>query len=205
VAEGRETQRRASVISARRMSQGSQRDVPRRSGSVTAADVFPPPIEEVASERTLDEDISPVVNDKSGVPHPHAAAESITLDPVVQKPVFPGPGLPPDVVLNEDGYYVPPKVPWTTSTAIGLRGFFRWVLTPVGFLITLYCCNVVAWGGMLFLLLCNASKSMCRPTCNDINSPRRIWIEIDSQILNALFCVTGFGKRSWRPVGCEMH
>ncbi|KFY94778.1 hypothetical protein V498_03727 [Pseudogymnoascus sp. VKM F-4517 (FW-2822)] len=34
---------------------------------------------------------------------------------------------------------------------------------------------------------------MCHPTCDDINSPRRVWIEIDSQILNALFCVTGFG------------
>jgi Protein of unknown function (DUF2985) len=39
---------------------------------------------------------------------------------------------------------------------------------------------------------------MCKPTCNDINSPRRIWIEIDSQILNALFCVTGFGTIPWR-------
>jgi hypothetical protein len=39
---------------------------------------------------------------------------------------------------------------------------------------------------------------MCHPTCNDINSPRRIWIEIDSQILNALFCVTGFGLIPWR-------
>jgi hypothetical protein len=39
---------------------------------------------------------------------------------------------------------------------------------------------------------------MCYPTCNDINSPRRKWIEWDSQILNALFCVTGFGLAPWR-------
>lgn len=39
---------------------------------------------------------------------------------------------------------------------------------------------------------------MCVPTCNDINSPRRKWIEWDSQILNALFCVTGFGLAPWR-------
>ncbi len=58
--------------------------------------------------------------------------------------------------------------------------------------------NVVAWGGMLFLLLCNAAPAMCHPDCNNINSPRRIWIEIDSQILNALFCVTGFGLVPWR-------
>lgn len=92
----------------------------------------------------------------------------------------------------------PPKLPWTTSLAIGLRSFAKWVLTIPGFLITVYGLNVVAWGGMLFLLLCNAAPAMCRPTCNDINSPRRIWIEIDSQILNALFCVTGFGLAPWR-------
>ena len=34
--------------------------------------------------------------------------------------------------------------------------------------------------------------------CNYIDSPRRIWVEIDSQILNALFCVTGFGLIPWR-------
>lgn len=51
---------------------------------------------------------------------------------------------------------------------------------------------------MLFLLLCNASPAMCVPTCNDLYSPRRVWIEIDSQILNALFCVTGFGLIPWR-------
>lgn len=39
---------------------------------------------------------------------------------------------------------------------------------------------------------------MCHPSCNDINSPRREWIEWDSQILNALFCVTGFGLAPWR-------
>lgn len=39
---------------------------------------------------------------------------------------------------------------------------------------------------------------MCYPTCNDINSPRRKWIEWDSQILNALFCITGFGLAPWR-------
>jgi hypothetical protein len=58
--------------------------------------------------------------------------------------------------------------------------------------------NVVAWGGMLFLLLVEAAPAMCNPTCNDLYSARRIWIEIDSQILNALFCVTGLGLLPWR-------
>ncbi|KAF2878246.1 hypothetical protein BDV95DRAFT_15910 [Massariosphaeria phaeospora] len=97
-----------------------------------------------------------------------------------------------------NGYVPPPKLPWTTSTVIGLKAFSKWFITPSGFLITLYGLNVVAWGGMLFLLLCNAAPAMCKPTCNHIQSPRRIWIEIDSQILNALFCVTGFGLAPWR-------
>ncbi|KAF2178999.1 hypothetical protein K469DRAFT_674604 [Zopfia rhizophila CBS 207.26] len=97
-----------------------------------------------------------------------------------------------------NGYVPPPKVPWKTSTVIGLKAFWRWFLTPAGFLITIYGLNVVAWGGMLFLLLCNAAPAMCHPNCNHIQSPRRIWIEIDSQILNALFCVTGFGLAPWR-------
>jgi hypothetical protein len=70
----------------------------------------------------------------------------------------------------------------------------------VGFGITIYGLNVIAWGGMLFLLLCNAAPAMCRPSCNSLDSSRRIWIEIDSQILNALFCVTGFGLAPWRII-----
>ena len=97
-----------------------------------------------------------------------------------------------------NGYVPPPKLPWTTSTVIGLKAFWKWFLTIPGFLITLYGLNVVAWGGMLFLLLCNAAPAMCTPDCDDIQSPRRIWVEIDSQILNALFCVTGFGLAPWR-------
>lgn len=98
----------------------------------------------------------------------------------------------------DNGYQFPPKHSWTVSTAIFFKAFWKFFLTPVGFLVTIYGLNVVAWGGMLFLLLCNASPVMCHPTCDDINSPRRIWIEIDSQILNALFCVTGFGTIPWR-------
>ncbi|KAF7194493.1 hypothetical protein HII31_04162 [Pseudocercospora fuligena] len=104
------------------------------------------------------------------------------------------------------GYVPPPKLPWTATTLNAFRAFFKWFRTPFGFLVTIYGLNVVAWGGMLFLLLCNASPAMCHVKrngvwihdCNDIDSPRRIWIEIDSQILNALFCVTGFGLAPWR-------
>lgn len=97
-----------------------------------------------------------------------------------------------------NGYHFPPKHSFGESLNLGTLAFWNYVLTPLGFFVTVYGLNVVAWGGMLFLLLCNASPAMCHPTCDDINSPRRIWIEIDSQILNALFCVTGFGLAPWR-------
>ncbi|KAH6890301.1 hypothetical protein B0T10DRAFT_485504 [Thelonectria olida] len=97
-----------------------------------------------------------------------------------------------------NGYHFPPSHSAAQSTARGLRAFWSYFLTPLGFCVTIYGLNVVAWGGMLFLLLCNAAPAMCHPTCNDINSPRRKWVEWDSQILNALFCVTGFGLAPWR-------
>jgi DUF2985 family protein len=81
----------------------------------------------------------------------------------------------------------------------GLKSAAKWVFTWKGFLITIYGVNVVAWGGMLFLLLVKAG--MCPKEgdkCDRIDSPRRKWIEIDSQILNALFCVPAFGLIPWR-------
>lgn len=98
----------------------------------------------------------------------------------------------------DNGYQFPPKHSRTEATVIFCKGFWKFFTTPIGFLVVVYGLNIIAWGGMLFLLLCNASPAMCKPTCNNINSPRRIWIEIDSQILNALFCVTGFGTIPWR-------
>jgi hypothetical protein len=93
---------------------------------------------------------------------------------------------------------IPPRRSKCKSFQRGLRSAVKWVFTVKGMLIALYSLNVVAWGGMLFLLLVGAAPAMCWPTCNDINSSRRKWIEADSQILNALFCVPAFGLIPWR-------
>jgi len=98
----------------------------------------------------------------------------------------------------ENGYHFPPKYPWQETTRQGLTAFWKFFTTPMGFFWTIYGLNVVAWGGMIFLLLCNAAPAMCYPTCDDIDSPRRKWIEWDAQILTALFCVTAFGLAPWR-------
>jgi len=96
-----------------------------------------------------------------------------------------------------NGYHFPPKYSMRENIEQGLIDFWAFYNTGFGFFLTIYSLNVVAWGGMLFLLLCNAAPAMCVPSCNDIDSPRRVWIETDSQILNALFCVTGFGLAPW--------
>ncbi|KAI4866913.1 hypothetical protein F4820DRAFT_235165 [Hypoxylon rubiginosum] len=101
-----------------------------------------------------------------------------------------------------NGYHFPPKYPIKEQIRMGLVSFWDFYNTGFGFFLTIYSLNVVAWGGMLFLLLCNAGPQMCWVNgtydCNHIDSPRRIWIETDSQILNGLFCVTGFGLAPWR-------
>lgn len=106
-----------------------------------------------------------------------------------------------------NGYRFPPKHTWKQSCAIGFRVFCAFAKTPLGILVIIYGLNVVAWGAMIFFLLIGAaSPEMCFVKrngiwvhdCNDLYSPRRIWIEYDSQILTALFCVTGFGLFPWR-------
>jgi hypothetical protein len=104
------------------------------------------------------------------------------------------------VEIYENGYHFPPRYLWHETLrqwGIDLWAFYN---TGFGFFLVIYSLNIVAWGGMLFLLLCNAAPVMCQPMndCDHIDSPRRIWIETDSQILNALFCVTGFGLAPWR-------
>ncbi|RMZ78727.1 hypothetical protein DV737_g3783, partial [Chaetothyriales sp. CBS 132003] len=97
-----------------------------------------------------------------------------------------------------NGYRFPKKHTWTQSTVIGLKAFWKFVLTPFGFLVTVYGLNVVGWGAMIFFVLLQAAPAMCHPSCSAENSPRKKWIEIDSQVLNGLFCVTAFGLAPWR-------
>ncbi|KAF4610380.1 hypothetical protein G7Y89_g15739 [Cudoniella acicularis] len=97
-----------------------------------------------------------------------------------------------------NGYQFPPHHTKKQATLIALHGFWNFVTTPFGFLLTLYALNIVAWGGMLFLILIHATPAMAYPSYNALNSPAKIWLEITAQILNALFCVTGLGLIPWR-------
>lgn len=110
----------------------------------------------------------------------------------------PPPIVPDETGMYPNGYRFPPKHTWKESTIIGLKAFGGFILTPFGFIVTIYGLNVVAWGAMIFFVLLNAAPAMCHPSCDADESPRQKWIEIDAQILNALFCVTGFGLIPWR-------
>jgi hypothetical protein len=90
------------------------------------------------------------------------------------------------------------KHSWAITLKHGFTAFWKFVSTPTGFIMTLYGLNIVAWGAMLFFLLLGAAPAMNHPSKDDLSSPRKKWLEIDSQILNALFCVTGFGLAPWR-------
>ncbi|KIW99667.1 uncharacterized protein Z518_11080 [Rhinocladiella mackenziei CBS 650.93] len=105
---------------------------------------------------------------------------------------------PDETGTYPNGYRFPKKHTWTQSTMIGLRAFWKFFLTPFGFLVTIYGLNVVGWGAMIFFVLLKAAPAMCHPNCEDDSSARQKWIEIDSQILNGLFCVTAFGLLPWR-------
>lgn len=153
---------------------------------------FLPGMAELLKDSTPEESSTAVRSNAS------ASTVSLPAPSVVQIPDADG--------VYPNGYKFPPKHTRAEAAKIGFKAFCKYVITIQGFIIVVYCLNIVAWGGMLFLLLIGGGKQyMCYPArlfgikdCGDLYSPRRIWIEIDSQILNALFCVTGLGLIPWR-------
>jgi hypothetical protein len=65
---------------------------------------------------------------------------------------------PPAAAPFANGYHFPPSRSFGESAKTGAIAFWKYFLTPLGFCVTIYGLNVVAWGGMLFLLLCNACE-----------------------------------------------
>ena len=168
---------------------------------------------------TLEKDLAPDVNEELPLPttmtdapiasRPEGKPTAVRLEATPSSASVSAPSLiqvPDADGVYPNGYKFPPKHTRAEAAKIGFKAFCKYVITIQGFLVVVYCLNVVAWGGMLFLLLVGGGNLyMCYPErlhgikdCNDLYSPRRIWLEIDSQILNALFCVTGLGLIPWR-------
>ncbi|KAI0971745.1 hypothetical protein F4678DRAFT_73408 [Xylaria arbuscula] len=101
-----------------------------------------------------------------------------------------------------NGYHFPPKYPIREQIEWGLVAFWDFYNTGFGFFLTIYALLVVGWGLMIVILIGKGAPQMCwvhgKYDCDNIDSPRRIWIEIDSQVLTALFSATGFGLAPWR-------
>lgn len=155
-----------------------------------------PKIAEENHDDGIEKDISTSAEQREGRA-PGSSSDGVTIDAGRAATTDSAPELKATQSFD-NGYHFPPSYSKRQSTKKAAIAFWNYTLTPLGFCVVVYGLNVVAWGGMLFLLLCNASPAMCHPSCNNINSPRRKWIEWDSQILNALFCVTGFGLAPWR-------
>jgi len=110
---------------------------------------------------------------------------------------------PPTKILKQSDLFNRPRTALTDLSLVVVATpqypLLQWLFTWKGILITVYMLNIIAWGGMLFLLLVNAVPSYTKPYGPDDNrSLRKIWIEIDSQILNGLFCFMGIGLLPWR-------
>ncbi|RWA11109.1 hypothetical protein EKO27_g4007 [Xylaria grammica] len=101
-----------------------------------------------------------------------------------------------------NGYHFPPRYPIKEQIQWGIFAFWDFYNTGFGLFFTIYALNVVGWGLMIVLLIGEAAPELCwvhgKYDCDNIDSPRRIWIEIDSQVLTALFSATGFGLAPWR-------
>lgn len=73
----------------------------------------------------------------------------------------------------------------------GLKGFWAFVKTPMGFIMTLYGFLITFWGTAIMLFIWNWIH---------VGERRRYWIEICDQILCALFAAVGLGFAPFRAV-----
>lgn len=83
-----------------------------------------------------------------------------------------------------------PQVSSSTALNRAYIAKYKFTITPTKAFIIIYGINIIAWGAMLFFLLLNVGPMQ--------KEQKEIWIEIDSQILNALFCLTSWGLAPWR-------
>ncbi|KAH6675747.1 hypothetical protein B0J14DRAFT_616486 [Halenospora varia] len=149
---------------------------------------------EVRRQRTMSIAQSPKVPIISEKKEPESSVEVASTQIEMSSVIAPhDPNIP-----YANGYQFPPKHTKKQAFKIAMKGSWNFVTTPFGFLLTIYALNIVAWGGMLFLILIHATPAMAHPSYNDDYSGAKIWLEITAQILNALFCVTGLGLIPWR-------
>lgn len=74
---------------------------------------------------------------------------------------------------------------------LALRGVWAFLKTPLGVAVGIYGFMVVFWGaGLVFVLIIPFQSDYVK----------KLWIEIASQVLTALFTITGIGMLPWRII-----
>ncbi|KAK9475940.1 hypothetical protein V1514DRAFT_345178 [Lipomyces japonicus] len=130
-----------------------------------------------------------------------AAALIPTQTEIVKSLAYPPAEVAPEVPISDDHPTIQLLIKKHRNKIIlhYLSLAFWYVTTIKGFLVTIYFLLVIAFGGMLFLILVGAAPAMNTPDGpNNSDTPGKRWIEIDSQVLNALFCITGLGLFPFR-------
>lgn len=74
-----------------------------------------------------------------------------------------------------------------------IKGFWNFVRTPMGFILTTYIFLLFSWGLVIFLFIVNWVEF---PT----SYRRRLWIEVCDQVLCALFVLRGIGFAPFRVI-----
>lgn len=109
--------------------------------------------------------------------------------------------IPTPAMLLHDDDTQEPKSPTTHKRRYWLllktytRLALSYLFSVEGFIVTAYFVTILGVSIMLIILLCNGAPAMTRKWGPDNvqHSPRRIWIEICTQVLNGLFCLAGLG------------
>jgi hypothetical protein len=129
----------SSMLSGRAATRSIASSVERRDSASQRGQEFATPARTNTFPSVLEEEEAP------------AMATSSTPTKAVDEPL--------EAAAFPNGYHFPPKHTFGHSTKLAAITFWHYFTTPVGFFVTIYGLNIVAWGGMLFLLLCNACTS----------------------------------------------
>lgn len=110
---------------------------------------------------------------------------------------------PAMLAQQEEQYYNVQHLKESSELHIGLKFYLRtyprlarqFLFSLRGFFLTLYFFTVLGWALFLVIILCNGAPAMSREYGPDNvqHSPRRIWIEACTQVINGLFCIAGLG------------
>ncbi|KAG8816584.1 hypothetical protein FRC17_000267 [Serendipita sp. 399] len=130
----------------------------------------------------------------STVSHLSNAANSILIKPTItmpMRPVVPDPEKPDTGSKDELDLHIEDILSKKNQIRRRLQGLWAYLKTPIGIVTALYGFAVVFWGAAIVFFLGKLINLH-----NDYL--QGFWVEISSQVVNALFTVQGVGFLPWR-------